>query len=189
MRPSLAPPSPSSSSSSRNSSTTSILAESESDAARENVEEKEDADAVGLQRPDGDQEVSARLTASFRVPSCSHCGSQLLKPHVVFFGDNLPAERKERATQMVNDSDALLCVGTSLMVFSAYRLAQLARAQGKPLVVLTVGETRADDIATRKLQHVAGETLARLSMLPSMQLPKLQLGPGTAAVTRGATIQ
>jgi hypothetical protein len=126
---------------------------------------------VGMQRPDGDVELSAHLAKTFRVPSCSSCGSGPLKPHVVFFGDNLPPERKDRVAGMVDDCDGMLVVGSSLMVFSAFRLAQQAQQAGKPLVILTVGETRADPIATHKLQYIAGETLSRLAMHPSLQLP------------------
>ena len=57
-----------------------------------------------------------------RVPSCPKCDTGILKPYVVFFGDNVPKPRVEFVRRQVEQSDALLVVGSSLYVFSGYRL-------------------------------------------------------------------
>jgi NAD-dependent SIR2 family protein deacetylase len=95
-------------------------------------------------------------------PTCPQCGSWL-KPAVVFFGESVPADKTERAMQAVAESDALLVVGSSLTVWSGYRLAKAARESGKPLYILNIGPTRADNEATLKVEAPAGATLSRIA--------------------------
>ncbi len=64
-------------------------------------------------------------------------------------------------------------VGSSLMVWSAFRLAKAARAAGARLAILTAGPTRADDLAELKVEARAGEVLARLAAQPALGLPRL----------------
>ena len=126
-----------------------------------------------LRRPDGDTEIAKHLVDNFKVPACDRCGDGILKPHVVFFGDNLPPGRKEEAQAMVEGADACLVVGSSLMVFSAFRLAKAASRKGIPLAILTAGETRADDLAQIKVAALAGEALPRLLRAGSIPVPGL----------------
>lgn len=107
--------------------------------------------AASLSAPDGDAHLSDEACARFEVPACSHCGG-VLKPDVVFFGDNVPRERVERAFDAVADSAGLLVVGSSLMVYSGFRFAERAQRLGKPLVLLNQGVTRADALATARIE-------------------------------------
>jgi len=107
-------------------------------------------EGIGEARADGDAELEADGLEGFRVPACVGCDGTLM-PDVVFFGGSVPRERTERALGWLDASDALLVVGSSLTVFSGYRFARAARAQNKPVLLLTMGETRADPIATLKL--------------------------------------
>ena len=116
------------------------------------------ADIGGI-APDGDAHVDPSATTNFRVPSCSECGG-VLKPDVVFFGENVPKDRVERCRRAVAESDALLVVGSSLMVYSGFRFAREASAAGKPVVIVNRGKTRADELATIKLVGECGELLA-----------------------------
>src|SRR5690348_7147769 len=75
--------------------------------------------------PDGDSEIDTLLFAGFRVPNCAGCGG-LLKPHVIFFGESVPAAWVAQATAEVDAADALLVVGSSLTVWSGYRFARQA---------------------------------------------------------------
>ncbi len=93
------------------------------------------------------------------VPLCVRCGG-LVKPAVVFFGESVPPEKVQKAYEMVAESDALLVVGSSLTVWSGYRLARAAKEAGKPLYILNIGPTRADAEATMKVEAPAGATLA-----------------------------
>jgi len=98
---------------------------------------------------------------TFNVPDCPSCGG-IIKPDVVFFGEPVPSERVNAATRKLEQSDALLVVGSSLMVFSGYRFAHLAHAANIPVVIINRGRTRADDIAAQKLSDDCTELLPRL---------------------------
>jgi NAD-dependent SIR2 family protein deacetylase len=111
--------------------------------------------------PDGDVDLDGRDYAGFVVPDCPACGG-ILKPDVVFFGENVPRDRVERAFEGVAAADALLIVGTSLMVYSGYRFAEAAAAAGKPVVAINRGRTRADAVLTLKIDEPCEEVLARL---------------------------
>lgn len=92
------------------------------------------------------------------VPLCPQCGG-LVKPTVVFFGENVPAEVAAHARQVVDEAEALLVVGSSLTVWSGYRLAKSTTEAGKPLYILNIGPTRADPQATLKVEAPAGAAL------------------------------
>ena len=83
----------------------------------------------------------------------------MLKPDVVFFGENVPRLRYEEARLALASSDALLVVGSSLMVYSGYRFARMAHEAGQPIAILNLGQTRADDLATLKLEADCATTL------------------------------
>ena len=109
--------------------------------------------------PDGDADLDGLDFSRFRPPPCPQCGG-LLKPDVVFFGENVPRERVQSACAALQSADAMLVVGSSLMVYSGFRFARMAREMGLPLAILTHGVTRADDIATLKVDADCGSTLA-----------------------------
>lgn len=109
--------------------------------------------------PDGDADLDAIDTRHFIAPHCARCGG-LLKPDVVFFGENVPRSRVDAAQSALQSADAMLVAGSSLMVYSGYRFALRAREAGLPLAILTNGATRADALATLKLEADCGESLA-----------------------------
>ncbi|MGN6222574.1 NAD-dependent protein deacetylase [Pseudoxanthomonas sp.] len=100
--------------------------------------------------PDGDADLEGLDFSRFRVPSCEACGG-MLKPDVVFFGENVPRDRYERALAALDVAQALLVVGSSLMVYSGFRFARIAHEAGKPIALLNRGQTRADALADLKL--------------------------------------
>ncbi|RUO60631.1 NAD-dependent protein deacetylase [Pseudidiomarina insulisalsae] len=112
--------------------------------------------------PDGDADIEVDFS-SFVVPECLYCGG-ILKPDVVYFGDNVPRPRVEQAQQALRDSNALLVVGSSLMVFSGFRFARQASAENQPIALLTRGTTRADQLASLKLDTDISATLQALSI-------------------------
>ncbi len=114
--------------------------------------------------PDGDADLEADFS-DFRVPDCSRCGSGIWKPDVVFFGDSVPRESVTRAFALVEESDALLVVGSSLMVFSGFRFARAAAREGKPIACFNLGRTRADDLYALKLEAPVEASLAALRAL------------------------
>lgn len=117
-------------------------------------------------RPDGDTELGDAGYGRFAVPDCARCGG-VLKPSVVFFGENVPRPRVAHAMARLAEADALLVVGSSLMVFSGYRFVREARRAGKPVAVLSLGRTRADDEIDLKVEascsSVLGALVARLA--------------------------
>ncbi|MBD3898390.1 NAD-dependent protein deacetylase [Halomonas sp. ML-15] len=112
--------------------------------------------------PDGDADLEHDFS-DFHVPGCARCGRGVWKPDVVFFGDQVPAARVTAAADAVSRADALLVVGSSLMVYSGYRFARQAAAEGKPLACLNLGHTRADALYHLKLEAPVGDTLGALS--------------------------
>lgn len=108
--------------------------------------------------PDGDADIDPATVEGFVPPLCEDCGG-LLKPDVVFFGENVPRARLQRALDALAHADAMLVAGSSLMVYSGFRFARLAAQAGLPLAILNRGRTRADDLATLKLDAEIGATL------------------------------
>jgi NAD-dependent SIR2 family protein deacetylase len=111
--------------------------------------------------PDGDADIEAAEFSSFVVPPCLHCG-EVLKPDVVFFGENVPRERVDTATRHLAQADAVLIVGSSLMVYSGFRFVQAAARAGKPIVAVNLGRTRADEWLSFKLEQPCEDALAFL---------------------------
>ena len=111
--------------------------------------------------PDGDADIAAEAVAAFVPPHCLLCGG-LLKPDVVFFGENVPRVRVDAARAALTASDAMLVIGSSLMVYSGFRFARLAAEAGLPLAILNHGTTRADPLATLKIDADIAGTLAGL---------------------------
>ncbi|MDX1634251.1 MAG: NAD-dependent protein deacetylase [Marinobacter sp.] len=108
--------------------------------------------------PDGDADLEVDFSG-FQVADCEHCGG-ILKPDVVFFGDNVPRPRVASAMAALEASDAMLVVGSSLMVYSGFRFCRQAREWDKPMAALNIGRTRADDMMDLKLNARISETLA-----------------------------
>jgi NAD-dependent SIR2 family protein deacetylase len=111
--------------------------------------------------PDGDADLEGHDFARFDVPACPHC-SGIVKPDVVFFGEAVPRERVEAATRAWQAADAVLVVGSSLMVYSGYRFVDAAARAGKPVAAVTLGRTRADALLTLKIDAPCHEALAFL---------------------------
>ena len=123
-----------------------------------------EAHRAALARPDGDVELDD--TDDFRVPDCEDCGGPL-KPDVVFFGENVPAERVQRSYDAVEGlarvDGVLLVVGSSLTVMSGLRFVKRAAKLGVPVVVVNRGTPRGDDHATYTLAEGCSEFLTELS--------------------------
>lgn len=94
--------------------------------------------------PDGDADLAREDFKDVRVPVCESCGGTL-KPHVVFFGDSVPKATVERCYQWVDQADAMLVVGSSLMVYSGFRFVRRAQQRELPIAAVNQGKTRADE--------------------------------------------
>lgn len=122
------------------------------------------SDSVSSLRPDGDAEVEvdALDLSKVTVPNCELCDG-ILKPDVVFFGASVPKPRVRQAMDSLTEADALLVVGSSLQVFSGYRFCRAAQQLGKPIAIINQGVTRADAIATLKIEQNCGTALSELN--------------------------
>jgi NAD-dependent SIR2 family protein deacetylase len=112
-----------------------------------------------VEAPDGDADLDDVAFERFDVPPCDACGG-LLKPDVVFFGEGVPGERVRRAMAAIEHCDALLVIGSSLMVYSGYRFATAAADAGKPIAAINLGRTRADDLLALKITDRCGAVLS-----------------------------
>ncbi|WP_407115059.1 NAD-dependent protein deacetylase [Bradyrhizobium sp. LMG 9283] len=111
--------------------------------------------------PDGDADLEHEDFSSFQVPACEACGG-ILKPDVVFFGENVPRDVVATAQDHLAQADAMLIVGSSLMVYSGFRFVQAAAHRNIPIAAVNLGRTRADDLLTLKVEERCEAALAFL---------------------------
>lgn len=110
--------------------------------------------------PDADAVVED--TDAFRMIDCPSCGG-MLKPDIVYFGENVPKDRVDEAFALVEAADALLVAGSSLTVLSGRRFVRHAARRGHPVVIVNRGPTRGDDIATLRMDASCSPTLETLA--------------------------
>lgn len=127
--------------------------------------------AIPVTRPDGDTEI-VDAGVGFAVPPCGACGTGTLMPDVVFFGDSLDRGVAAAAAASAETCDAMLVVGSSLTVYSAFRLARAAKEAGARLGIINVGPTRADPLADLKIEVRAGEALPALAASDPLTRPR-----------------
>lgn len=100
---------------------------------------------------------------SFRVLDCLACADGLLKPDVVFFGENVPPARVAACYALVESSSLLLVLGSSLTVASGFRFVRRAAAGGVPVAILNQGATRGDPYAEVRMDAALGPALTELA--------------------------
>ena len=112
--------------------------------------------------PDGDADIDPIAWDRFKAPDCPCCGG-ILKPDVVFFGETVPRDRVAAAMEALEQADAMLVVGSSLMVYSGYRFCEGARWLGRPIAAVNIGRTRADHLFEVKIERPCAEVLVDLA--------------------------
>ena len=112
--------------------------------------------------PDGDVELPQYLVDRFQMVSCLNCGSLVLKPDVVYFGESVPAERKEQMLALEAESVSLLVMGSSLAVMSGYRILLDFVKRGLPVALVTNGHVRGEEKATWRWRTPLDKALAQL---------------------------
>ena len=117
----------------------------------------------GPLNPDGDVELDDTLVAGFRIASCTDCGTGILKPDVVFFGENVPRPRVQQCYDLIDRSHALLVLGSSLTVMSGLRFVRYAAKAYKPVAIINQGETRGDAQAAVRAHLPLGPALNELA--------------------------
>lgn len=112
--------------------------------------------------PDGDADVANEVVESFVVPACERCDG-VLKPRVVFFGDNVARPVVDEAFSAVDAAEVLLVVGSSLSVFSGYRFLRRAVERGIPIAIVNRGPVRGEEHAVVKVDASASAALEALA--------------------------
>lgn len=103
--------------------------------------------------PDADAVIDSKeVLDSFNMAECDRCGSDRLKPDIVFFGDNVPRDVVDRCYNSVDESDALLVLGSTLEVYSSFRFAVRAHKNGTPIYIVNIGKTRAHKLNPVQLE-------------------------------------
>jgi NAD-dependent SIR2 family protein deacetylase len=120
-----------------------------------------DAVTTATINPDGDAVLAPEATETFQVVDCAACGG-VLKPDVVFFGENVPPARARACYAMVESARALVVLGSSLTVMSGFRYVRHASKLGLPIVIVNQGSTRGDQYATAILDAPLGLALTML---------------------------
>lgn len=112
--------------------------------------------------PDGDVDLAESQLDGFTTVDCERCGG-VLKPDVVYFGENVPRERVDQACSWVDSASVLLVLGSSLHVFSGRRFVMRAASAGIPVVIVNQGPTRGDDVAEVRIDAPLGVTLEAIA--------------------------
>jgi len=120
-----------------------------------------DAESMASINPDGDAVLADAAAESFQVVDCSACQG-VLKPDVVFFGENVPPQRAEACYVMVERASSLVVLGSSLTVMSGFRYVRHAAGLQLPVVIINQGSTRGDAYATATLDAPLGGVLTAL---------------------------
>jgi NAD-dependent SIR2 family protein deacetylase len=124
-----------------------------------------------LMRPDGDMNLlnqSGLDIDRFRIPRCLACGArESIRPDVVFFGENVDRDLVDKCYALVDQSDLLLVLGSSLQVFSAYRFVKFAHEKNKKICIVNVGPTRADALAHLKIEGYCSYVLQHVDPFDS----------------------
>ena len=134
--------------------------------------------------PDGDADIDAAVIQSFMAPRCERCGG-LLKPDVVFFGENVPGERYAAARAALAHADALLVAGSSLMVYSGFRFVRAAHEAGLPIAIVNRGRTRGDELAELKVEGDVGTVLTEAIAAVVQAAPRYNLADRRRQVSSG----
>jgi NAD-dependent SIR2 family protein deacetylase len=112
--------------------------------------------------PDGDAEIPWSATRDYTVPACRGCGG-ILKPNVVFFGENANPARVDAAWSLLEAADALLVVGSSLSVYSGFRFVRGAKQNDQPIGIVNLGSTRGTPLSTVHVEARTGQVLPALA--------------------------
>jgi NAD-dependent deacetylase len=102
--------------------------------------------------------VQERVLAGEAEPPCRSCGG-ILKPTTISFGEPMPRRAMARGEAAIRESDLVLVVGSTLVVYPAAGLPELGVRLGRPLAIVNMTPTPLDGLATVVIQGKAGEIL------------------------------
>lgn len=112
--------------------------------------------------PDNDVKLSDEQCKKFKNPDCPQCSKALLKPDIVFFGDSIKKTVVENLNKNLEQCDGLLAIGTTVQVYSSYRILLRARDLGIPIAIVNIGETRGDKLADFKISTKCSDVIQQI---------------------------
>ncbi|MGY3550804.1 NAD-dependent deacetylase [Bradyrhizobium sp. USDA 4472] len=102
--------------------------------------------------------VKQRFDRDGAAPSCTGC-DEPVKTATISFGQAMPEDEMQRATELSQACDLFIAIGSSLVVWPAAGFPMMAKNAGARLVIINREPTEQDDIADLVIRHDIGETL------------------------------
>jgi len=107
------------------------------------------------------EQIKARLEGGEEIPDCEECQG-MLKPDAVLFGEQLPAEVLQEASQRSSDCDLFIVVGSTLIVYPAAYMPIYAVRGGARLIIINLSDTPLDAQAAVLIRAKAGEAMSKI---------------------------
>jgi len=107
------------------------------------------------------EQIKARLEQGEDIPDCEVCHG-ILKPDVVFFGEELPEEAFREASHRSANCDLFIVIGSSLVVYPAAYMPNYATEAGAKLVIINLSSTPMDHQAIVLIRAKAGEVMPKI---------------------------
>jgi len=112
--------------------------------------------------PDNDVRLTNEQVKTFNLPICPQCKTDMLKPDIVFFGDNIAKPIVNNVNRLLSESDGLLAIGTTLQVYSSYRILLKAKEFGIPISIINIGPTRGDHMASFNISTKCSDIIQQI---------------------------
>ena len=116
---------------------------------------------INCRRASATEAIVTRVEQGETDPRCEVCGG-ILKTATVMFGEYLPENEVARARRFADAAGAVLAVGSTMSVYPAVNIALSVVDRGRPLVIVNMGPTDADEVASVRVDGMAGEVLPSL---------------------------
>ena len=107
------------------------------------------------------ERIKARVDEGEEIPDCEECHG-MLKPNAVLFGESLPQDVLEEATNRSLNSDLFIVVGSTLVVYPAAYMPIYAHQAGAKLVIINLSSTPMDGEASVLIRAKAGEAMSKI---------------------------
>jgi NAD-dependent deacetylase len=107
------------------------------------------------------EQIKVRLDKGEEIPDCEVCHG-MLKPNAVLFGEQLPYEVLQEATNRSSNCDLFIVVGSTLVVYPAAYMPIYAVQAGAKLVIINLSSTPMDGEAAVLITAKAGEAMSKI---------------------------
>ena len=115
------------------------------------------------------EEVRPRLKAGEESPNCPECGG-LMKVATISFGQAMPAEETEEAHERSAKCDLCIVIGSTLLVYPAAHMPEIALNAGAKLAIINMGDTSLDNVAHVRISEKAGDVMEKVMQLVKQKM-------------------